>query len=227
MARLTRLSGEDLHGQLFDRSFRGYDCGQVDHLMAQCRDELYRRDREWEALIHERDALQQETGSLRTKLGMLDANEQAQIVQDQAVTIVSAAQRQAEQHVAEAQGQCRQMSDDARNQYYGIIAQAQQRAEIILADAHRTATAAGNMAATAYRAASAGEGYQAQKEQLEREVAYLQTFSAAWRSQLRTLFQNLGEQVEQWPPDEAPSHDQPIFTRRLLDPERQSALPPL
>jgi DivIVA domain-containing protein len=227
MARLTHLSGEDLHGQLFDRGFRGYDCGQVDHLVSQCRDELYRRDREWEALIHERDSLRQESGSLRTKLGMLDANQQAQIVQDQAVTIVSAAQRQAEQHVAEAQDQCRQMSDDARNQYYGIIAQAQQQAEVILGDAHRTATAAGNMAATAYRAANAGETYHAQKEQLEREVAYLQTFSAAWRSQLRTLFQNLGEQVEQWPPDAAPSPEQPVFAHWLPDNGRRSALPPL
>jgi len=227
MARLTRLSGEDLHGQLFDRSFRGYDCGQVEHLVTQCRDELYRRDLEWGALIQERDVLQQENGSLRTKLGMLDANEQAQIVQDQAVSIVCAAQRQAEQHVTEAQDQCRQMSDDARTHYYGIIAQAQQQAETILGDAHRTATAAGNMAATAYRAASAGDGYQAQKEQLEREVAYLQTFSTAWRSQLRALFQNLGEQIEQWPPDAAPSHEQHVFTRWLPDPERRSALPPL
>jgi DivIVA domain-containing protein len=47
MARLTRLSGEDLRGQLFDRSFRGYDCGQVDHLVERCRDEFYRRDQEW------------------------------------------------------------------------------------------------------------------------------------------------------------------------------------
>jgi Zn-dependent M32 family carboxypeptidase len=97
------------------------------------------------------------------------------------------------------------MSSDARAHYNGIVAQAQQQAEAILAEAHRTATAAGNMAATAYRAASTAEDYQAQKEQLEREVAYLHTFSAAWRSQLRTLFQNLGEQVEQWPPDVPPT----------------------
>ena len=39
---------------------------------------------------------------------------------------------------------------------------------------------------------------------------------AAWRSQLRTVFQNLGEQIEQRPPDEPPSepirgmvHDEP------------------
>jgi len=88
--------------------------------------------------------------------------------------------------------------------YHGIITQAQEQADAILANAHRTATAAANSAATAYRAASTAEGYQAQKEQLEREVAYLQTFSTAWRSQLRTLFQNLGEQVEQWPPDAPP-----------------------
>jgi len=209
MARLTRLSGEDLHGQLFDRSFRGYDCGQVDHTIAQCRDELYRRDRDWAALIHERDVLRQENGSLRTKLGLLDANEQARIVEDQAVSIVSAAQREAEQAVAEAQDQCRQMSDDARAHYNGIIAQAQQQAEVILGDAHRTATAAANSAATAYRAASTADSYQAQKEQLEREVAYLHTFSAAWRSQLRTLFQNLGEQIEQWPPDAPPIEPYP------------------
>jgi len=29
------------------------------------------------------------------------------------------------------------------------------------------------------------------------DVVVLHTFSAAWRSQLRTLFQNLGEQIEQ------------------------------
>jgi DivIVA domain-containing protein len=205
MARLTRLSGEDLHGHLFDRSFRGYDCDQVDNLTTRCRDEFYRRDREWGALIHERDMLRQENGSLRTKLGLLDANEQGRIVEDQAVSIVSAAQREAEQAVAEAQDQCRQMSDDARAHYNGIVAQAQEQAEAILGDAHRTATAAGNMAATAYRAASTTEDYQAQKEQLEREVAYLHTFSAAWRSQLRTLFHNLGQQVEQWPPDVPPT----------------------
>jgi DivIVA domain-containing protein len=209
MARLTRLSGEDLHGQLFDRSFRGYDCGQVDHLMERCRGEFYRRDREWGALIHERDALRQENGSLRTKLGMLDANEQARIVEDQAVSIVSAAQRQAEQHMAEAQDQCRQMADDARAHYNGIVTQAEQQAEAILANAHRTATAAANSAATAYRAASTTESYQAQKEQLEREVAYLHTFSNAWRAQLRTLFQNLGEQIEQWPPDAPPTEPYP------------------
>jgi len=209
MARLTRLSGEDLHGQLFDRSFRGYDCGQVDHLVERCRDEFYRRDRDWGALIHERDMLRQENGSLRTKLGMLDANEQARIVEDQAVSIVSAAQREAEQAVAEAQDQCRQMSDDARAHYNGIIGQAQQQAEAILGDAHRTATAAANSAATAYRAASTADSYQAQKEQLERDVAYLHTFSAAWRSQLRTLFQNLGQQIEQWPPDAPPNEPYP------------------
>ena len=87
MARLTRLSGEDLHGQLFDRGFRGYDSYQVDHLVTQCRDGLYRRDREWVALIHERDVLRQENGSLRTRLGLFDANEHTRIVEDQAATI--------------------------------------------------------------------------------------------------------------------------------------------
>ena len=151
--------------------------------------------------------LQQENASLRTKLGLIDTQEQGQIVSAQAVDIMNAAQRQVELYWNEAQDHCRQMTDDARGYYNGIIAQAKQQAEGILEDAHRTATAAGNMAATAYRAASTTDGYEAQKERLEREVAYLQTFSAAWRSQLRTLFQNLGEQVEQWPPGELPGDD--------------------
>jgi DivIVA domain-containing protein len=207
MARLTRLSGEDLHGQLFDKTFRGYDIAQVDGLIGRAREELYRRDREWASVAHEKGVLQQENASLRTKLGLIDTQEQGQIVSAQAVDIMNAAQRQVELYWNEAQDQCRQMTDDARGYYNGIIAQAKQQAEGILEDAHRTATAAGNMAATAYRAASTTDGYEAQKERLEREVAYLQTFSAAWRSQLRTLFQNLGEQVEQWPPGELPGDD--------------------
>jgi hypothetical protein len=127
----------------------------------------------------------------------------AQQINSQAVNILSSAQRQAEQCYAEAEDQAQQMTREARIQCENILAQAQRQARTILDDAHRTATVAANRAATAYRATTTAEGYQAQKEELERQLAYLQTFSTVWRHQLRSLFETLSQQIEQWPPDQA------------------------
>lgn len=210
--QMTRLSTSELYGQVFDRASltkRGYDSEQVDRLIERVRAELQRRDQDKDSLLGERSALEQENASLRVKLGHLDANAQAQLISDQAVHMMSTAQRQVEQYWAEVESQCHQMTREARDQCEGILGQARQQAQTILDDAHRTASAAGDMAATAYRAASVGMGYETQKEEMERQLAYMQTFSTVWRSQLRNLFATLSQQVEQWPPDAPPIEPYP------------------
>jgi cell division septum initiation protein DivIVA len=204
----TRLTSADLHGELFDRTGigrRGYDPDQVDHLIGQIRAELRRREEERDALLRDRSALEQENASLRTQLGLIDRKHLAQQINTEAIDILNSAQRQAERYYAEAEDQAQQMTRDARGHCDQILGQAHQQAQAILDEAHRTADAAGNMAATAYRAATSANGYEAHVEELERKAAYLNTHCAVMTGLLRGLFEDLARRVEQWPPDTPPT----------------------
>ena len=92
----TPLTQRELHGQSFERSWRGYDAAQVDTFLARVRATMQRLQDEEVQLVDRAANLEQENNSLRIRLGHLDTAAQAQIVSDQTVNMMRTAQRQIE-----------------------------------------------------------------------------------------------------------------------------------
>jgi cell division septum initiation protein DivIVA len=171
-ARLGRRGLDEEHVRAF--------CGQV--------------ERELVRLLNERTTLADEVQRLRRRvLGLSGDESGARYRQDdahvQAVRILSKAQQTADRYVADAQEYSRQLAQDARRRRDEIVAEAKTHAAMVLEEAHCEAS----RAAEAALAAPAGQA-SADHREVEAELAYLRTFSNAYRAHLHALLRN----VEEW-----------------------------
>ncbi|WP_157433217.1 DivIVA domain-containing protein [Actinomadura rifamycini] len=223
----TRLTPGELRSVVFARAAlgrRGYDEDQV-------REFLQYAERELVQIFHEKSALAEEVGRLRARVGSAAAGGSdpgpgadgpgvmaPQDAHFQAVRILSQAQQTADLYVADAERYTRELAHEARLHREAILSDAKGRAEQMLEEAHRRAAAIADAAVreaertpapagppTAAPAApsggSGGSGGDAdpdERRRLEREVAYLRTYSDVYRNHLRTYLEALLRNVDEW-----------------------------
>jgi DivIVA domain-containing protein len=168
---------------------RGFDEEQVRAFLRQVEQELVR-------VLNEKTTLHHEVGRLRDRItggGPGVAPVQAEDAHMQAVRILSKAQETADHYVADAQRYSREIAEEARRGRDEILAEAKARAVMVLDEAHRQASAAAEQITP-----SAGPMSDDERRELEREVAYLRTFSDVYRTHLKTYLEALLRNVEEW-----------------------------
>ena len=175
-ARLGRRGLDEEHVRAF--------CGQV--------------ERELVRLFNERTALVDEVQRLRRRvLGLSGGDAEAGYRQDdahvQAVRILSKAQQTADNYVADAQEYSKQVAQDARRRRDQILTEARKHAAVMLEEAHVEAS----HAAEAALAAPVTKP-DADRRELEAELAYLRTFSEVYRTHLHAYLDALLRNVEEW-----------------------------
>jgi DivIVA domain-containing protein len=195
----SRLSPADVRGVRFTRSglgWRGYDEREVDAFLLRVETQIGQ-------MIAEKGELRDEVIRLRSQLK--DCAQDAGTVgprsdeaEAQAVRILARAQQTADQYVAEAEQYSRRIALDARQHYEEVVAEARARSAEVLTGAHHIAMATGG------NGGLSGNGTRPidsdlDKEDLEQQVTYLQTFSQVCRVQLRSYLEALLREVEeQW-----------------------------
>lgn len=175
-ARLGRRGLDEEHVRAF--------CGQV--------------ERELVRLFNERTALADEVQRLRRRvLGLSGGDAEAGYRQDdahvQAVRILSKAQQTADNYVADAQDYSRQLAQDARRRRDEILTEARKHAAVMLEEAHTEASSAAEAALVAPATQP-----DADRRELEAELAYLRTFSDVYRTHLHAYLDALLRNVEEW-----------------------------
>jgi cell division septum initiation protein DivIVA len=118
---------------------------------------------------------------------------QAEDAHLQAVRILSTAQETADHYVADAQRYSRELAEEARRGHDEILAEAKTRAVMVLDEAHRQASSAAEQVRP-----SAAPLSEEERRDLEREIAYLRTFSDVYRTHLRSYLEALLRNVEEW-----------------------------
>ncbi|MCO6011267.1 DivIVA domain-containing protein [Actinoallomurus purpureus] len=187
-----RLTPAELQAVSFQRAplgRRGFDEEQVRAFLRQVEQELVR-------VLNEKAALENEVSRLRDRL--TGSPPGASVVQPedahiQAVRILSNAQQTADQYVADAQRYSREIAEEARRGRDEILSDAQSRAVLVLEEAHRQASNAADAVAPSTEPMSGDE-----RRDLEREIAYLRTFSDVYRTHLRSYLEALLRNVEEW-----------------------------
>lgn len=117
----------------------------------------------------------------------------------QAVRILTHAQQTADHYVADAERYSREVAQEARLQREEILADAKSRAGMMLEEAHQQAAAAAAAVAGAIPAVPSPEALSGgERREMEREIAYLRTFSDVYRTHLRSYLEALLRNVEQW-----------------------------
>jgi DivIVA domain-containing protein len=187
-----RLTPAELQAVTFQRAplgRRGFDEDQVRAFLRQVEQELVR-------VLNEKAALEHEVGALRDRIsgnrGAASAV-QAEDAHIQAVRILSKAQETADHYVADAQRYSREVAEEARRGRDEILADAKSRAVLVLEEAHRQASTAAEQVAPSQEPLSSDE-----RRDLEREIAYLRTFSDVYRTHLRSYLEALLRNVEEW-----------------------------
>ncbi|WP_261987116.1 hypothetical protein [Actinomadura sp. HBU206391] len=116
----------------------------------------------------------------------------------QAVRILTHAQQTADHYVADAERYSREVAQEARLQREEILADAKSRAGLLLEEAHQQAAAAATAAAGAIPTAPAEPISGGERREMEREIAYLRTFSDVYRTHLRSYLEALLRNIEEW-----------------------------
>ncbi|MEV5827426.1 DivIVA domain-containing protein [Spirillospora sp. NPDC052242] len=221
----TRLTPGELQSVVFARAAlgrRGYDEDQVRNFLQYVERELVQIFSEKAALAEEVDRLRARVGSAAA--GGADPGQGAggpgvmapQDAHFQAVRILSQAQQTADLYVADAERYTRELAHEARLHREAILSDAKGRAEQMLEEAHRRAAAIADAAvreaerapapaepAPAAPAAPSGGGSGGdmdpdERHRLEREIAYLRTYSDVYRNHLRTYLEALLRNVDEW-----------------------------
>jgi DivIVA domain-containing protein len=180
-----RLSPADVREVRFSRSSMlhpGYSDAEVDRFLDRVGEELSRLHAEKAELRDRVHALQAEVGDAR----------QREEPTAQAVGLLAAAQQTADQYVAEAEAFSRVMTTEARDHYEEQLRTTREKVGAMLQAAQEAAT---RMVAEGGAAAAAGDA--PSTAQLEEQVAYLQAFGQACRTQLRSYLEALIAEVEQ------------------------------
>ncbi|MCO5992125.1 DivIVA domain-containing protein [Actinoallomurus rhizosphaericola] len=199
MHAAQRITPAELQAVNFQRAplgRRGFDEDQVKAFLGQVEQELVR-------VLNEKADLENEVGRLRERLagGGADAGTiQPEDAHIQAVRILSNAQQTADQYVADAQRYSREIAEEARRGRDEILADARSRATLVLEEAHRQASYAAEQVAPSTEPMSGDE-----RRDLEREIAYLRTFSDVYRTHLRSYLEALLRNVEEWEKSERDS----------------------
>ncbi len=175
-ARLGRRGLDEEHVRAF--------CGQV--------------ERELVRLFNERTALADEVQRLRRRvLGLSGGDAEAGYRQDdahvQAVRILSKAQQTADNYVADAQEYSKQLAQDARRRRDEILTEARKHAAVMLEEAHVEASHAAEAALAAPMTKP-----DADRRELDAELAYLRTFTEVYRAHLHAYLDALLRNVEEW-----------------------------
>jgi DivIVA domain-containing protein len=187
-----RLTPAELQAVTFRRAplgRRGFDEDQVRAFLSQVEQELVR-------VLNEKAAMEHEVGRLRDRIAGSPqgvAPVQAEDAHLQAVRILSKAQETADHYVADAQRYSQELAEEARRGRDEILAEAKARAVLVLDEAHRQASSAAEQIKASPDHLSGDE-----RRDLEREVAYLRTFSDVYRTHLRTYLEALLRNVEEW-----------------------------
>jgi DivIVA domain-containing protein len=187
-----RITPAELQAVNFQRAplgRRGFDEDQVRAFLGQVEQELVR-------VLNEKAGLENEVARLRERIaggGPDTAAIQPEDAHIQAVRILSNAQQTADQYVADAQRYSREIAEEARRGRDEILADARSRATLVLEEAHRQASNAAEQVAPSSEPMSGDE-----RRDLEREIAYLRTFSDVYRTHLRTYLEALLRNVEEW-----------------------------
>ncbi|MEU8340187.1 DivIVA domain-containing protein [Spirillospora sp. NPDC048832] len=196
----TRLTPGELRSVVFARAAlgrRGYDEEQVRGFLAYVEDQLVQ-------IFTDKAALADEVNRLRAQAargggsGVL-APEDAHF---QAVRILSQAQQTADLYVADAERYTRELAHEARLHREAILSDAKGRAEHLLEDAHRKAAA---VADAAVRSTEETRIPDDERRAMEREIAYLRTYSDVYRTHLRSYLEALLRNVDEWEASERAS----------------------
>ncbi|MFI0368497.1 DivIVA domain-containing protein [Actinomadura sp. 1N219] len=196
----TRLTPGELRSVEFARAAlgrRGYDEEEVRAFLAYVERELVQ-------VFNDKAALGDEVNRLRAQAaggnGVL-APEDAHF---QAVRILSQAQQTADLYVADAERYTRELAHEARLHREAILSDAKGRAEQMLEHAHRKAAAVADAAVrTAEQHARASSARPRalpddERRAMEREIAYLRTYSDVYRTHLRSYLEALLRNVDEW-----------------------------
>jgi DivIVA domain-containing protein len=175
-ARLGRRGLDEEHVRAF--------CGQV--------------ERELVRLLNERTALTDEVQRLRRRVLGLSGNESGSGYRPddahvQAVRILAKAQQTADRYVADAQEYSRQLAQDARRRRDKMLAEAKSHAALMLEESHGEASRAAE-AALAVPVTQPD----ADRREVEAELAYLRTFGDVYRTHLHEYLDALLRNVEEW-----------------------------
>lgn len=203
-----RLTPDDVQAVSFQSAHlgrRGFDEEHVRAFCHQVQDELVR-------LVSERTALQEEVSRLRRHIlghsseddGFGYSRADAHL---QAVSILHRAEQTADHYVAEAQEYSRHLAQDAHRRRDGILAEAREHATAVMDEAHREAGQAATAAVVAQMAMAtpiAGTEPATGRRELESELAYLLTFSDAYRTHLRAYLDALIRDVNEFEPRPCP-----------------------
>jgi DivIVA domain-containing protein len=203
----SRLTPGELHSVVFARAAlgrRGYDEEQV-------RNFLQYVERELVQIFGDKAALADEVNRLRAQLAKgtrgVMAPEDAHF---QAVRILSQAQQTADLYVADAERYTRELAHEARLHREAILSDAKGRAEHLLEDAHRKAAAVADAAVRTAEQAARPAAHAAplpddERHAMEREIAYLRTYSDVYRTHLRSYLEALLRNVDEWETSERAS----------------------
>ena len=167
---------------------RGLDDGEVRGFCEWVADGLGR-------LVNDNNLLHAEIVRLRERLldGKGKAGVQPEDGHVQAVYVLSKAQQTADRYVTEAQEYSRELAEDARLRRDEILGEAKMRASMILEEAHNS----GSKAAEAARNVR-DPLPEAERQELQAEIAYLRTYSDVCRTHLRAYMESLTRSIEEW-----------------------------
>ncbi|MFI0409586.1 DivIVA domain-containing protein [Actinomadura sp. 3N508] len=200
----TRLTPGELRSVEFARAAlgrRGYDEEEVRAFLAYVEHELVQVFTNMARLGDEVNRLRAQAAADGTN-GTVLAPEDAHF---QAVRILSQAQQTADLYVADAERYTRELAHEARLHREAILSDAKGRAEQMLEHAHRKAAAVADAAvrtAEQHARASArprgGALPDDERRAMEREIAYLRTYSDVYRTHLRSYLEALLRNVDEW-----------------------------
>jgi DivIVA domain-containing protein len=183
--RSRRLTPADVREVRFARStilHPGYSDTEVDRFLDRVGEELARLHAEKAELRDRVQALQAQVGDERPR----------EEPTAHAVSLLAVAQQTADQYVAEAESFSRVMVNEAQQQYEEQLQTARERVGAMIQAAHE---AAARIVAEGGGPAAVGDARTA--EELQEQVAYLQAFGQACRTQLRAYLEALLADVEQ------------------------------
>lgn len=185
-----RLSPAVVRAKTFTRaplSRRGYNPDEVDRFIEMVADDIARSDAEKADLRAEIERLRTR---FRDQIGDVDrpapgtAVQRVPVVNVEAVNLISRAQQQADQQVAQAQEYVRRLITHGRQQYEQMLQLAQQRAA-------EAASQAEQMMREQRSVGPTPDG-----EALERRIAWLKTFAEVTQVQLKSVLEALTREVE-------------------------------
>jgi DivIVA domain-containing protein len=197
---VARLAPGEVQSAAFPRAPLGRRGLDEDHVRAF----LKQVEMELTQILKERAGLADEVARLRRHVATGSAGElpreEAHI---QAVRILAQAQQTADAYVADAERYSRELAGEARRNRQEILADANSRAELILREAHEKAAIAADDAARSLPATPPGERHE--HHEMEREIAYLRTYSDVYRRHLRAYLEALLRNVDEWEQSEGRS----------------------